>query len=699
MKNVFFAILYVIILGIIVPGTCDAKSQTREHALKTIDSLKSKLRQSDKGISTMKIYAELSVIYCTKHSFGIISVDTAKQYAWKALELARQKKIPEGLAYGYKAMANVYAALGNNDSAIYYGKKAIEYIKDNEDLVNEQAIYNTLGAAYIKSEEFAESRKYYLKALAIAEKSDDIMTQLNLLNNVARTYLDENNFKAALEYAFKTVRLGLETNNEDKVVVAYYNISGLYRQLGDLGKEKEYALKTKEVAEKTGSKVHLMRSYESLGDIFGNEKNADSAIYYYEQALDIVGELQHPHVPPSLYSGLGIALMDDRQFERALNVFEKLLKESQGTGDKYYEAWADRLIGMVYMNQSNSSAGNDKQNLRRAIPYLNKSLTYFEETNDNYSLSTTYEPLSQAYYLLGDYKQAYSSHVNFKKYADSLKSVEQGKAIAGLEAKANYDRKYIADSIQNAEAQKLTAVKLQRQKTFTYSGIGVAIILSILAFFIAKERKKADSLLLNILPSEVATELKKKGESDARLFDNVTVLFTDFVGFTKVSEQLTPQELVRELDVCFKAFDEIMGKFHIEKIKTIGDAYLAVCGLPIHDAMHAEQVIKAAMEIRDFMINRHQQLGDRTFDIRIGIHSGEVVAGIVGVKKFAYDIWGDTVNTAARMEQNSEAGKINISQTTYELVKDKFTCTYRGELEAKNKGMLKMYFVDSAVAT
>jgi len=209
------------------------------------------------------------------------------------------------------------------------------------------------------------------------------------------------------------------------------------------------------------------------------------------------------------------------------------------------------------------------------------------------------------------------------------------------------------------------------------------------------EKKKSDDLLLNILPEEVAEELKEKGFSEARLFDNVTVLFADFVDFTKAGEAMTPQELVSELHICFKTFDEIISKYNIEKIKTIGDAYLAVCGLPLADGKHAENVVAASLEISKFMQQRQAQLGDKTFRVRIGIHSGSVVAGIVGVKKFAYDIWGDTVNTAARMEQSSTADKINISQTTYDLVKDKFTCTYRGEIIAKNKGELKMYFVES----
>jgi len=211
------------------------------------------------------------------------------------------------------------------------------------------------------------------------------------------------------------------------------------------------------------------------------------------------------------------------------------------------------------------------------------------------------------------------------------------------------------------------------------------------------EKKKSDDLLLNILPAEVAEELKEKGHSQARLFNDVTVLFTDFVDFTNAGERMSPDELVNELHTCFKTFDDISSKYGIEKIKTIGDAYLAVCGLPEPTKDHAEKVASAAIEIVQFMTERRQQLGDKTFEVRVGIHSGSVVAGIVGVKKFAYDIWGDTVNTAARLEQSSEPGKINISQTTYDLIQSKFTCTYRGKIQAKNKGDLSMYFIDKAV--
>lgn len=211
------------------------------------------------------------------------------------------------------------------------------------------------------------------------------------------------------------------------------------------------------------------------------------------------------------------------------------------------------------------------------------------------------------------------------------------------------------------------------------------------------EKQKSDDLLLNILPREVAEELKAKGSTDAKLIDEVTVLFTDFKDFTKLSENHSPKDLVAEINVCFSAFDLIMEKYGIEKIKTIGDAYMAAGGLPVPNQTHATDVVKAALEVQQYMQERKQSrqaAGELVFEVRIGIHTGPVVAGIVGLKKYAYDIWGDTVNTASRMESSGEPGKVNISGSTREWVKDQFKCTHRGRVDAKGKGAIDMYFVE-----
>ena len=213
-----------------------------------------------------------------------------------------------------------------------------------------------------------------------------------------------------------------------------------------------------------------------------------------------------------------------------------------------------------------------------------------------------------------------------------------------------------------------------------------------------QEKDKSDKLLLNILPMSIAEELKENGKAGAKKHDNVTVLFTDFVNFTKICEELEPEVLVRELDECFRLFDEITYKYNLEKIKTIGDAYLCACGVPSPIPDHAEKTLMAAKEILE-AINifnaQNLQKSLPEFKIRIGVHTGPLISGVVGTRKFAYDIWGDTVNIAARMEQNSETGKINVSQVTYELVQDKFEFVHRGKVKAKNKNEIDMYFLNT----
>ena len=216
-------------------------------------------------------------------------------------------------------------------------------------------------------------------------------------------------------------------------------------------------------------------------------------------------------------------------------------------------------------------------------------------------------------------------------------------------------------------------------------------------------RKRSDELLLNILPSELVDELKIKGITRTRHHDEVTIMFTDFRDFTKISEQLSPTDLVEEIDYCFRHFDHIIGKYpSIEKIKTIGDAYLCAGGLPAAHPDHACEVVSAALEIRHFIAELEQQRtreGKLSFQIRIGVHTGPVIAGVVGATKFAYDIWGDTVNTAARLESASEPGQVNISEATYARLQGQFRCQHRGNISSKNKADMSMYFVESATET
>ena len=287
------------------------------------------------------------------------------------------------------------------------------------------------------------------------------------------------------------------------------------------------------------------------------------------------------------------------------------------------------------------------------------------------------------------------------------------------------EKKYAALSKEDLEKEALlTETKLDNERASNFNkvlglAVGSLCIFAVLLFgrlranrkskkeleekntLIAAEQKKADDLLLNILPAPIAKELKANGKAKPRKFNDVSVLFTDFKNFSGIAESMSPEDLVNELDHCFKGFDYIISQYpSIEKIKTIGDAYMCASGL--NGKLHkADELVRAALDMQTFLeeykLDR-QNRGRAFFEARIGIHSGPVVAGIVGFNKFAYDIWGDTVNLASRMESNGTPGKVNISTSTYNKVRHIFQCEHRGKISAKNLGQVDMYFVEQQMA-
>ncbi len=615
------------------------------------------------------------------------------------LKLAAAQNEPSIKADIYLELNKKYIVSGDNKNGLVYAQKALELSeKSNKQLEVGKAL-NALGNTYRELQDNSKSLENYQKALNIFQQINDKKYQMRALANIGYFYnYNFFNYPKALEYYQKA--LELENDNEDIEMRAklFSLIGDLYKNIGNQEKALEYLANSLKIAKRNNLKSLTSNNLSSLGNYYLNMRDSAKTLYCYREGIEIKRELGDEDGIGSDYANLAALYSSFSDYRTALNYHKKsfdIAKKNNSVGlEMLYYKDVGMLIAIAPDSILKTIGINSNHRNQSVIEYELKALHRAEDIGIKDQIKTILEIISVIYEKNGDINNAHEYYKRFITLRDSIEGAKTQSDIARKDMLYEFDKK---ETIAKAEQEKKDMQERNIRNSMATGLVGAIIFLFVVfrqRNRISKARKRSDELLLNILPEEVAEELKSKGSAEAKLFDEVTVLFTDFVNFTKTSEQLTPKQLVQELNECFTAFDNIIEINGLEKIKTIGDAYLAVCGLPNANTQHAQKVIKAAFDMRDFMIERSKTKS--TFGIRIGIHTGSVVAGIVGIKKFAYDIWGDTVNTAARMEQNSEAGKVNISEATYQLVKNDFECKHRGKIGAKGKGDVDMYFVETA---
>lgn len=538
-----------------------------------------------------------------------------------------------------------------------------------------------------------------------------------------------------LELANMIIGLAKKQENYSFLSQGYLQKANALQQMGDYLKALESYLVcmdyTKLADEETLDEAALTISIADTYSLMENSKNAQ---HYYQQGIALLRDTKNKNDSTKLASALlnaGDEFYYDGRYDKALEYFKesetlfKLLDfkigiaYNLGNQGMVYAALGqhemataniNKAIAMleelehydpvsVYLNEM-SSIYETQSNYNLALEYSSRSLELAKNLKAKDQISEANLQLSKLYEKSGQFDRALNAYKNYKIYRDSIINIETVQQVADLRTDMEVGKK-------QSEVDLLTQKrKTNRIVMFAIAGASFFIIVIALGLYrrnnyikktnkiISNEKERSDKLLLNILPEKTAQELKDYGRVKAKRFDSVTVLFSDFKGFTHYAENLEPEELVTTIDYYFSKFDEIVEKYGLEKIKTVGDAYMVAGGLPFVTEDHAINMTKAAFEMVEFVnSSKESNLTSASFDIRIGINTGPVVAGVVGSKKFAYDIWGDTVNIAARMETNSEPGKINISENTYHIIKSEFNCSYRGELEVKNRGKLKMFFV------
>jgi len=582
----------------------------------------------------------------------------------QALGLYKEQRNARGIAGALDDMANVHGQLGRFDLSEELHRKTLQIVTLLNDTQAMAKDNNNLGRDLLYKGDLTQASEHFLNSIKLNGLIGNEKDNLNSYGNLSVALAQQKDFPRALHYAEKALEIARQNNNKGAEASLLMNMGGFAVEMKDHEKGLELHRLALALNTEIGNQRGVMASEFNIGEALGDMEDHVTAVQHLQRSLEIARAMKDDYQVAAALGGLAGAYTALGEFDKGVDLGETALASFQQMGSVVDIEQAARV-------------------------------------------------LSETYQRMGRFDKAFRMYQLTVQMRDSVMSEENQRGVLRNEYGIENIKRALADSLEFVAEKAIQQKEIQKQKIIRNGFVGgfalVALFAGVFLFQrnrISKEKARSEELLLNILPAEVAEELKAKGEAEAVQIDLVTVLFTDFKGFTALSEILSPRELVKDLNECFSGFDRITSKYGIEKIKTIGDAYMAAGGLPTPNTTHAIDVVHAALEMRDFVAEgkaRKMAAGLPFFEVRIGIHTGPVVAGIVGVKKFQYDIWGDTVNTASRMESSGEPGMVNISEATYELVNKvkksgseeaAYTFTPRGKVQAKGKGEMEMYFVE-----
>ncbi|MBK6902548.1 MAG: tetratricopeptide repeat protein [Saprospirales bacterium] len=662
--------------------------------------------------------------------------DEARGFLDSTFRYARRVKYLRGQGNSLNYRGVLESKVGRIDSAIHYFQLAIPIREAMGDLGGVANLYNNIGNAYDHLGRYENALENYHRSLRIREEEKDSFLIFRLYYNIGDMYERMGNYPEAQDFLLRYLENMEPRGLSDGVANAYNVLGNIHFEVNRFEDARNAYLKSMAMHEELGNSREVSALLNNMGNfkdmqaqLLHNEgleqgalEQAQKALVLYRKALKITAELDDREAMAEVYHNLGVSLKDQGKFwedagnlEKARQVWQEALSYLD-TALMISDTLLNRKV-ILEISEGYGDVYRQMGNYSKAISYANRTLSLAREIGDLKFIQEAYEDLYKLHYAVRNYEMAFAYVDSFEiKKADRYNE-DRVRENARREVVYGDRTKQYTIELQEKE-NKLKTAQLRQTTITLYSMVGGSVGLVLLAFLlynryrlktranrelaeknqiIEMERERSDSLLLNILPEATAQELKLYGKAEARRYESVTVLFTDFKSFTQIAEKMAPEDLVAELDECFREFDRITEKHGVEKIKTIGDAYMCAGGLPLPNETHPVDVVWVALEMLAFMESyaaKRQARGLPIYEIRIGIHTGPVVAGIVGSRKFAYDIWGDTVNLASRMESSGQPGKVNISSSTFEQVKGQFRCIPRGKVEAKNKGEQEMFFVD-----
>ena len=641
--------------------------------------------------------------------------DRADVAIHEAIALAQKLGFKKGEATAWNGLGVVEEIRGNYKAAIAHYEKALALRQILGDQRGAAGVLVNLGNAYESLGELAPAINRHRESLAVYESLGDTLRMARAYSNISGVLSAGGAYPEAFSELNKA-RLLLENKGDLATNYKIYTQLGHNRfDLDMFAEAKPWYEKSLQLRQQLGDKVEIADGLVDLGNALderGSElKNKDSsrlAAQYYEQALVIYRSVDDKASIASVCNNLGDALKHLDRLDEAM----RYLRESEQIRTEL-----NNLPGLMETYNTLNDVLARQGKTRESLEYLHRYAAIADTIGNKNVQVGALKDFARAYAQLGDYAKAYEYATQYNEARFKLLGEKRAQNIETQQALTS-----VKEREQALDREKTTTVlreaELAKARTFRNALMGGAVLLVLMVGLlfsrnriraranrllttqnetIERERQRADNLLQNILPQKTAEELKIYGTVKPVYYESVTVLFSDFKNFTTIAEAMTPEGLVAELDEYFRLFDAIVARHGLEKIKTIGDAYMCAGGLPEPNETHALDTVRAALEMQRIlrqMAEKKSAMGKPFFEMRIGINTGPVVAGVVGSHKFAYDIWGDTVNTAARLEQGGEPGKVNISATTWQKVHEVFPSTFRGKLPAKNKGEIAMYFVE-----
>lgn len=635
---------------------------TSSFGQSTPDSIQSILDAMPPDSNKVLKLVELSRDNC------IAEPELALQFAEDARILSDSINFRKGVALAYKYEGMVYYVQAKHFETISLWEESYNTFHEINDLGGVANMLNNIGAIYFNQGLDLKAIEYYLASLEAAEQVNDTIRILTALANIGAVFSNKE-------------------QTWDKALKFYFRAMVLTEAIGDL---QAYGTITVNMGQV------FLEKYQN-GDT--REQNLDSALHYFEKSFDAFDQLEGSDIPYTL-NYIGMVYAEKGDFNRAISYQQEAISIARDRNSQLVETHAMIGLAKTYELQGNTEA---------ALNTYREVWDLAREINARLQMEDILSGLSKTYARINNYKYAYEFQMILSEVKDSIYNAKMDKAVERMQLNADVEKKQNEINILTVE-NEVQSLQVKQQRIMKNAFLGGLVLIMIIAFVLyrnfrikAKSNKllgaqklQIENLLLNILPAKVAQELQLFGFATPRYYESASVLFTDFKEFSKIAEGLSPNELVTELNEFFVAFDGIIEKYGLEKIKTIGDAYMCAGGIPTETEDHPLQIVKAGLDMQEYMLKKNEDRvkdGKIPWGLRIGVHTGPVVAGVVGRKKYAYDIWGSTVNISSRMESNGEAGKLNISSVTHELIKDHYECEYRGKIYAKNIGDIDMYFV------